>query len=409
MMQNSFTPVVRFAVTSDIHFEDDYRSERERLATAMQVANRFAEESAAYPKLDAFFIAGDAASSGTMVQYEALLEIIKAHKKPETELVYSLAGHEYRDVGIEGAWDRLRTLFGMEPDRHLVINGFHFISLSAGESPTSKSNGYNAEKSAWYEAQIQAAIADDPQRPIFSFQHPHPENTCYGSAEWGTTDLLEIQRKYPQLITFSGHSHAPINDPRSIWQGDFTSIGTGSFAYFELDEFDKVYGTVPPDSQICAQFHIVEADAEKRVRVLSYDVITGRFFDQCWLIEKAWDKSSFVYTNDRPGSECAPYFAEADAISVDSVTAESVTISFPQAQIDAFRVNAYYLPLCDENGQEVRTESVWSHYYLNDMPTRMTWTLKELAPKTTYTATIYATNFWAKRSPNMLQCTFTTK
>ncbi len=408
MLQDSFTPVVRFAVMSDVHIEDNYNPERERFATAWKVANNFAAESQTYNKLDAVFLVGDIATSGTLPQYYAIRDIIAANKLPETRLVYSLAGHEHREQ-IDVAEARLREIFGMEPDQHLVINGFHFIAMSTTKSATSKNTGYDEAKRTWYEEKIREAIADDPECPIFAFQHPHPANTCYGAIEWGTPDLLDIQRKYPQLITFSGHSHAPINDPRSIWQGDFTSLGTGSLAYFELDEFDKVYGTVPPDSQICAQFYIVEADAQKRVRVLAYDIITGRFFDQCWMIEKAWDKSTFTYTDDRPGSECAPYFAETDAISLDAVGENEVMLSFPQAEIDAFRVNAYYLTLTNESGAEVRTESVWSHYYLNDMPARMSWTLKDLQPGTTYTATVTATNFWAKRSENALTCTFTTK
>jgi hypothetical protein len=33
------------------------------------------------------------------------------------------------------------------------------------------------------------------------------------------------------VVNFCGHSHSPLTDPRSIWQGDYTSLNTGSLAY----------------------------------------------------------------------------------------------------------------------------------------------------------------------------------
>jgi hypothetical protein len=102
--------------------------------------------------------------------------------------------------------------------------------------------------------------------------------TVYGSANWGEDELTDILMNYPQIIDFSGHSHAPINDPRSIHQRHFTCLGTGTLSYFELDEFDKYYGTIPPGNDRAAQMLFVEADADMRVRVYPYDLITSNFF-----------------------------------------------------------------------------------------------------------------------------------
>ena len=49
-------------------------------------------------------------------------------------------------------------------------------------------------------------------------------------------EFAEILKNYPQVVDFSGHSHVPINDPRSIHQKHFTALGTGSLSYFELDD-----------------------------------------------------------------------------------------------------------------------------------------------------------------------------
>ncbi len=70
-------------------------------------------------------------------------------------------------------------------------------------------------------------------KPFFYFQHMHPKNTCSAPWTWGqddgkTTDALS---KYPNVIAFSGHSHTPLIDERTIWQGAFTSVGTASLSY----------------------------------------------------------------------------------------------------------------------------------------------------------------------------------
>ena len=64
--------------------------------------------------------------------------------------------------------------------------------------------------------------------------HHAVKGTVYGSELWYTNDLDGILEEYEQVVHFSGHSHFPINDPRSIWQGDFTALNTGTLSYAEM-------------------------------------------------------------------------------------------------------------------------------------------------------------------------------
>ena len=65
----SFKPVLRFMAVSDIHIKDDPDCvERARFAKAIQCAYRIAESSETYKTLDALYIVGDFANSGTEVQ-----------------------------------------------------------------------------------------------------------------------------------------------------------------------------------------------------------------------------------------------------------------------------------------------------------------------------------------------------
>ena len=71
------------------------------------------------------------------------------------------------------------------------------------------------------------------ERPFFYIQHPHPLDTCHGHWAWGYDNGIATRAlsAFPNAIAFSGHSHHPLVDERSIWQGAFTSVGTGSLRY----------------------------------------------------------------------------------------------------------------------------------------------------------------------------------
>lgn len=73
----------------------------------------------------------------------------------------------------------------------------------------------------------------DPKLPFFYIQHPHPKDTCYGSWAWGHDggEVTACLSGHANAVAFSGHSHYPLTDERSIWQGAFTSIGAASLRY----------------------------------------------------------------------------------------------------------------------------------------------------------------------------------
>lgn len=70
------------------------------------------------------------------------------------------------------------------------------------------------------------------EQPFFFFQHMHPAGTC--SSPWATHDNGEstaILAGFHNAVVFSGHSHTSLTDERTLWQGSFTSVGTGSMKY----------------------------------------------------------------------------------------------------------------------------------------------------------------------------------
>ncbi len=398
-MSENFKPIIRFMAVSDIHYKDEDSVERERMAKALKTAYGYAKKQE-YDRLDAVCVIGDFANSGTDIQMQAFKDTLDAGMDyGETELLISVASHEYNENqgGPKAAWARLKKYFNSEPDTHKVINGFHFVSVSPSERCR-----FHGEKQAWVKEQMKIAAKDDPKKPIFFLQHPHPSGTVYGSINWGEDELIAILMNYPQTITFSGHSHAPINDPRSVHQKHFTSFGTGTLSYFELDEFDKMYGTCPPGMEKAAQFLIVEADADNRVRVYPYDLISGNFFPFVHKVDEPSNPDSFIYTDKRYEDTTAPYFTPEAKLLFDPA-ADKCGITFTQAKIDKEYVNDYFITLREKaTGVIVKKLGIWSEYYFYDMPESLSLTAEDLEPGTEYTVEVAAYSFWNTPGSNKL-------
>lgn len=396
MLDKEFNPVLRFMVCSDVHYRDEPTIERERMAHAIEKAYEISETSP-YKSLDAVYVVGDFANSGTYTQMKAFKDTFDAHIRPGTVAVASLASHEFGFDGPEGARARLKEIFGLDANTHNVINGFHFISVSCTERCFFKDAEYEFAKKALKEA------ADDcRKKPIFFFNHPHISDTVYGSINWGEDDLYPLLCNYPQVIDFSGHSHAPINDPRSIHQKHFTSLGTGTLHYFENDEFDKYYGTIFPGCEKASQMLLVEADEQGRVRIYPYDLITDNFFPYVWKIDTPWDVDSFIYTDARYKTTDAPEFTADAKIVIDNVTSDGFRVTFDQAVTEKDYVNDYNVYVKYSDGTVAALKNIWSDYYFYEMPKQLSVSFDSL-DKGEYYVEIYAGSFWKTRSKKPLK------
>ena len=74
--------------------------------------------------------------------------------------------------------------------------------------------------------------------------------------------MYNTLKPYPQVISFSGHTHYPLDDPRIIHQEDFTSIGTSTGAYLWMDA-GRIQGEVPEGADFLNQALIVEVYQNK--------------------------------------------------------------------------------------------------------------------------------------------------
>ena len=394
----NFTPILRFIACSDVHCKENDPTEPDRFKKGMSLAYSYAESSS-YKNIDAVYVIGDFANQGTFEQMSIFKSALDDSLKPETKPVLTMASHEFMHDGEEGALKRFDEIFHQSPDTHFVINGFHFIAVT-----TERGCSIDDAKQQWLSSELKKAAEDDEKKPIFVFQHPHLSDTVYGSINWGDNDIYAVLMDYPQVVDFSGHSHAPINDPRSVHQKHFTSFGTGSFSYFELDEFDFTCGTVPPDSRSCAQLLVVEADRDGRVRVLPLDILSGNFFNEGVIIDEPWNPDSFKFTDERYRSPETPFFAD-NAKAHAETNGSTVSVIFDAASSATERIDAYKCTIKKQNGTIIRQHRMTSSYYIYNMPDEYKMDFENI-PTGNYTAEITAEGFWGNKSKKLV-CAFT--
>lgn len=204
--------------------------------------------------MDALIIGGDFTDAGTVRAWKSYKEIFdNTFSDANKPIMLCVMGNH--DYWLPTFWEcgelptpakqqkRFEKYTGEKPYSHIVINGFHIICWSSSNGSYDKSY----QNKVQVRRELDAAVNDAPDKPIFVITHINPANSVYGSDEWGNADVEDVLKDYPQAISMSGHSHYSIIDERSIFQGKYTAFTTQSLDYIEL-ETGKFNGTVPKDA-----------------------------------------------------------------------------------------------------------------------------------------------------------------
>ena len=365
-------PVFRMGIMGDHQLGSTTGANMEATISAMQYFHDHGVDAV----IDVGDIA-DGASPSTIYPYflQKYNEIIG----DEIPLVTVPGNH---DIWEDNTLNVYRQYFG-EPNKHLVIGGYHFIVISANPALGTATNGnYGAAEKAYARNELNAAKADTPEgQPIFVITHQHVKNTVYASgpdANWCNDFLCGIIEDYPNAVHFSGHSHAVLEDERSIWQGDFTAVGTSSLSYTEL-EYGKANGSVPPEASLAKQYLYLEIYTD-RIEITRVKAATGRQIKDKWILDLPLQKSTFRYTDARADSRTAPYF-DANAAAEANMSGSNITVTFDAAHHDDF-VHSYGLKLYkNESASPVSDILIFSDFYkgLETMSKTVSWTFQNVA------------------------------
>ena len=394
--------VLRFAAMSDVHFNKAHTPEapqRIRLAKAIQMMNSYSPQQA-YPAFDALVVAGDFSDHGVAEELYPFRDILDREMKPETTRVLCMGNHEY----YGGNREFFEETFGTKANNHYVINGFHFITI-APEKGTCDEDDYIYIRD-WFAEELKKAHDADPNRLIFVVQHYNVYNTIWGSADYpdefhaGVKDLLGVIDQYPQVVHISGHSHAPSFHPRSMWQGTFNAVGTGSMSYFGYYPEGRGGTGLPVgvDNTQAGTFLVFEVYDDQSILIKLYDTISDSFLDREYLLIDPRDPETYTYTYKRFDAAAAPVWPEGAKLEVVEITADSAAVSIPAA-LDDYCVTSYAVTLEKENsakGEAPRVVRVFSDFFMKNRAERLKVVIDQLAAGTTYRVSVTGMNAFKK-------------
>ena len=256
----------------------------------------------------------DLSANSSYDPYSQLIQTVFADKRPVT--VQVMGNHDYwNSYGKAETLQKLRNRFqemaGDAPWSHKTVNGYHFLAISPVNGAMDGSYALIEDK---IRAEIETAVAENPKNPVFVVTHQHPEDTIYGSDDWGNAALTKIFADYPQIVSFSGHSHYSLLDERSVWQGSFTAFNTQCVSYVELEK-GKENGSIPPCAEDSPMVMIMEISSDE-LKIRRYNLAEEREEKSPWIISLPLTPSEFRYTTEkRLAAATAPVFPESATAS----------------------------------------------------------------------------------------------
>ena len=387
VVPGDFVPTVRLVAFTDSHNKND------RVADAIDTAYALFDADPVYAGVDAFFGLGDFTSVGGENDFKNYAETLKAHVRPETICVTILGNHEMKNR--KECVSLFKKYFGYDPNTVTDVKGFPCIAFSGERSLTEWTFTQSGLK--WAKNSLQEAEKRAGARPVFVFQHPHNFGTVYGSTVWGNFQTNSLWEGHSKVVHFSGHSHFPMNDPRSMNQTTYTSVGIGSVSAFEL-EHNYIWGRHPDGYDTAAQTCVIEADDAGSVRIRGYDLVSNTFFCD-YFIENVNDPSCFAYTyKNMKSHDYPPFFtnyAKASAKACD----DGWEIVFTEAET-SYVIHEYRVAIVDDAGKKVYSGSFLNDYYVLDGKGEASFHVKKkvLESGRTYTMRVIAESAYHNKS-----------
>ncbi len=318
------------------------------------------------PKIDVLMDGGDISDHGNDIRtLEYYLKMRAKYFGKNEPVEISCAGnHDFWNNKEINPWSQeeiyaaFRTAFGesvVDPIRK-TIAGYDFIAFSADSRHDWKTLPDVYEN--LLRPELEAAVKRDPTKPIFLISHFQPQDTCSGSIHSGRAGLRKVLNDFPQVVSFSSHTHCPLEDERCIWQGEFTALNTSTLSYGCIEErCDNVCGPILPFGREVIQMMVMDVFPD-RLEIHRYNVEDKREIkpDKLWKIDLPYLPSNPVYSFERRAAmRKAPEFSPDTKIYF-RIDYGYVYLVFDAAQHDDFthfyRITAEEL---DQTGNTVKT------------------------------------------------------
>lgn len=423
----------RFIIGSDIHIP--YYNSSEKLTRALTwFANALS------PSPARICLVGDLVDSGVQGYYDTLNAVLDSSSFGRESFVFCQGNHETYGVGVAAAPALFELNLGQKPNKLMNVKGVPIITMG----PNTLNDGYYVANHDFLEQSLDAITSDATYTkgsPILLLCHHSIPNTAYTSQEWNgdygiglgeDKDLTILMQQYPQIIHVSGHSHATIEDARSIDQSlGFTCIQDSTLgAYFENERnnphtmYDIETGEVssyPAYNDEASQCLVLDVMADNTVQVTRYNLyplLTGGtpyqvyepwVIDVPGMIAASGDAGACAYMPGRTSST-APQLPTSKTVTIQDAGRDSLTVAFPafssgsSSNLDMIHDYLIVLTPVDASGTPTGNaleRRIFNDYYrsaeVRHETTEEPWTVKisNLAYETSYRIEIYAETSFA--------------
>lgn len=299
------------------------------------------------------------------------------------------------------------------------IKGYQFVGVH-----------YSKEAGAEVQKLLEKAQEASTDKPFFFAQHVPTAGTVvggyatYGGYEIPLQDTLE--RAY-NCVVFTGHTHVPITDERSIWQStskkdaQCTVVNCGTMYYGFLQDFcsleingDKyltqqgIYMVVDGSQVTLERYSFTDMELEYVDGIGTINMDDAKMIGVPWTFDAMNKKDRPYDYDDREANAYAPVFPDGATLEVSELTANAATITVPAASVEApdgfsDLVQSYYAEITDTaTGELVATVEVAAPYHIDAEPEHLnqpvTIYLTDLTPGTEYSVCVYARECYQKSS-----------
>lgn len=406
--------VLSFAALSDIHISSP--SESDGSALNYKKAMNTAYDLSTTGELDLVFALGDLCQNVCYVPAKTeeitwFKEHTDRYLRDDTALVYCTGNHDRSgSVSFEKEFteaftatqediDRyykydvdMDTVNAYTGNRHAVVNGYHFISV-----------GMYGDFEGYVKPILDELTAEDPLKPVFVGYHFHATDTVYSthySESGAKSNLKTLLDNYPQVVFFSGHTHNGLENPRAIWQGEFTAIDTASVRYLDDNSLINYSIKIPINAthnevfQYATEGTLVEVDKNNNIRFTCYNGYRGDVVAEYVIAGPKEDGTHLLtYTDDRKAYSNPPVFKEGTKLLLQANAGGAVTILFDQATHED--IVWYYTVEFSAPGKDTIKKYLTSRYYdPKGMPERVSGVVGGFSKGTTYTVTVTPYDVW---------------
>jgi len=416
--------VLNLATISDTHVNGYQTAPANKFRSALEQERDFA---ARFGGLDGVLVVGDLVDSPAWdarkyTQIDDWRRLYEEVFNPvEMPMVYTVGNHDVWKEWTANTYkeakqfvkrlgpDYYRTEVGdpkMAEDfecRHNVIGGYHILAITPdGRDPVV----YPEESIKWLDENLKAITEAEPDKYVIVLTHAMIYHTIYGSylddtypnhsGYWSTRVLTEVLDKYPQALVFGGHLHFPLNDPRSIWQGNFTVMGTASTRYMAIDNggYENMAGrTIMKDKDEFSQGLLLQFDKKGNLRVVRMDFYNNTTIGEPWVLRRPSKDGRHLRKynhNSIAAANQAPVLSSVQAKAGKG----RISVSWPSGTDDEF-VHNYRLTI-KKNGYTVAIRKILADFYHEPQTSMMKkeWTLDVEAVPGDYEVILEARDSW---------------